>query len=81
LRNADRQIGHTNEAFKWCSKGAKLGDEASMVNLAYLYEHGTSGAPLNTQKAVYWYKASLAQPLLNMQGDEAHEALKRLGAQ
>ena len=47
--------GKTEKGREWLEKGAELGDEIGMMNMAVSYEHGTF-TPVDYNKAAYYYR-------------------------
>ena len=47
--------GKTEKGREWMEKGAELGDEVGMMNMAISYEHGTF-TPIDYNKAAYYYR-------------------------
>ena len=48
-------IGQTEKGREWIEKGAELGEEIGMMDMAISYEHGTF-TPIDYDKAVYFYR-------------------------
>ena len=47
--------GKTEKGREWIEKGAELGEEIGMMNMAISYEHGTF-TPIDYNKAAYFYR-------------------------
>jgi len=73
----DAKIGpaNLNEAYKWYTKAAKMGDGDAMLMLGWLYYNGKLFGSSNIKKAKYWFTKAADKGV-----DEAIEMLEILNS-